>query len=154
MHSESWEDEFSMREWLHSVKAGFGEKFAHCFRLIGCEDKDDLTIIGAQEWRDLQSKLSQAGAKRMHFKRIKDAIETLGGKITTERFPISHFHSCHTSTHEMKSLSSFQKGKTNSERSPPCMYLRLRLHCQNHQFCFTMKRSKPYRSAVDCMHCH
>ena len=64
----------SVREWLDSVKAGYGEKFTACFESIGCEDKDDLTDIGVGEMGELESNLSKAGGKTIHLKKIKAAV--------------------------------------------------------------------------------
>ena len=127
MVPESGEDEFGMREWLNGVRTGFGEKYATCFEDLGCDNKADLTQIGAREWRELESNLREFGVKTMHLNKIKTAIERLGGKMTTERFPLSHFHFCHT--HELKSLSS----KREDEFQEMSMYVLAFafIHCQN-----------------------
>ena len=156
MVSESGGDQICMREWLDGVKPGFGERFATCFADLGCDDTNDLTLIGAREWRELASNLRKVGVHTIHLKRIKTAIGRLrGGKMTTERF-LSHIFISVILT-EIAFISS----KREDEFEEISMYglafafTKSRTAFQgSHQFSFTMKRSKRYRSAVDCTHCH
>lgn len=68
----------SIREWLdEEVKAGYGAKFASAFEEVGIEDKSDLHHSDEAIVLELEGELRDAGAKSLHLKLIKEAIEVI-----------------------------------------------------------------------------
>jgi hypothetical protein len=72
----------SVPDWLDSVKAGYGNKFALCFEDIGVEDVADVPDIhiNNKALMELEESLRKAGAKTIHVAKITAAIAELAGK--------------------------------------------------------------------------
>ena len=76
----------SVREWLDAeVKAGYGAKFASAFEEVGIEDTSDLQDMDDELMSTLDQELLAAGAKPMHVKKIKAAIEGVAGHASATR---------------------------------------------------------------------
>jgi hypothetical protein len=81
----------SVPEWLDSIDAGYGSKFACCFEDIGVTNVADVPkYIGDKELVELTESLRNAGGKGVHIAKIEAAIADLkgtGGSTMTPHRP-------------------------------------------------------------------
>ena len=63
------------------LKKGWGERFADAFEEVGVEDTEDMAMMPAATWVELEAALVAAGAKSMQVEKIKSAVATAGGAV-------------------------------------------------------------------------
>ena len=71
------DDDGGVRDWLDSLKAGFGARFAAAFEEIGVEDVSDLADMDDELQATLEAELRKAGAKAMQLKKIRTALDAI-----------------------------------------------------------------------------
>ena len=70
-----------VRDWLDSLKAGFGARFSAAFEEIGVEDISDLTDMDDELQTMLEAELRKAGAKAMQLKKIRTALGAIYERV-------------------------------------------------------------------------
>ena len=60
----------SVREFLDSVRSGWGARFGAVFESIGIETKSDLRMATSEEMAELDEKLSATGAGSFQLRQI------------------------------------------------------------------------------------
>lgn len=64
----------SVRQWLDSVKPGYGQRFTEAFDAVGIEDTDDFLNLDDSLFEELETALRECGAKVMHMSNIQRAL--------------------------------------------------------------------------------
>ena len=64
-------------EWLDGINTGYGAKFGAAFEEVGAENTKVIVKIGPDEIAELEDELVKAGAKKLHLKVIREALEEL-----------------------------------------------------------------------------
>ena len=67
----------SVREWLDTVKAGWGACFAKTFEDYGIDDTSDLAQATPDDLRELEGELVAAGVKRFQLRLMLDSVSRL-----------------------------------------------------------------------------
>ena len=64
--------------WLDAIKPGYGDRFFAAFEQLGVEDAADVANIDQRFYVDLHAALLECGAKPMHIKNIRLALQDMG----------------------------------------------------------------------------
>ena len=69
----------SIREWLDSVKPGYGNKFTSSIEAVGAEDASDIVDLGEASLAALESRLHADGALPIQLEKIQKAMAGMSG---------------------------------------------------------------------------